>query len=123
MVGRSVPIELLVLALVGLAGFGLGWWLRRRGRVVPEIEAQEVDGGPTAIVSQFVSLAEIASAEPVSKETVATLAAASQAIYEIHLHPTCPICHGRMEKRVFNEKKILVCEEFPGCRGARMADE
>lgn len=126
MLGLSVPNELLLLALVGLAGFGLGWFLRRRQRPKEReiIESVALERGPTAIVS--VALADalkVSAGEPVAQETVATLAAASQAILEMQLLPTCPRCGARMELRVFNEKKIWVCDDFPGCRGARMADQ
>lgn len=115
----SVPFELGLLLLVGLAGFGLGWLLRRRSGE-PEVEPIEL-GGRTAIVSQPLDSA-IPPEGPINQETVATLAAASQAIHEIHLLPTCPHCGNRMELRVFKEKKIWVCDDFPGCRGARMDD-
>lgn len=121
MIGLSVPFELLVLALVGLAGFGLGWWLRR-ARSVMEIERPKTSG-PTAIVpSLFEDSPGAEPLEPISRESVATLAAASQAIQELHLLPTCPTCGSRMEMRIFKEKKIWVCEDFPVCRGAQMAE-
>lgn len=116
----SVPFELIILLLVGFAGFGLGWLLRRRPKG-PEIEPMEL-GGRTAIVSPLLTNA-LKVDEPIAQETVATLAAASQVIHEIQLLPTCPRCANRMELRIFNGKKIWVCDDFPGCRGARMADE
>jgi hypothetical protein len=119
MMGGSVPRELLVLALVGLAGFALGWWLRR-GRTGKEIEPLEAKG-PTSIVPSIPWDAS-ADAAPVAPEAAAALAAASQAMQQRQGLPSCPSCGSRMDLRVFKEKRIWVCEEFPVCRGAQMAE-
>jgi ribosomal protein L37AE/L43A len=113
-----LPRELLLLALVGLACFALGWWLRRAPspRRGPKSLGQE----PTSIVPLAPRQGEAAELMP--RESMATLAAASQAMQERQKLPHCPACGSRMELRSFKEKRVWVCEDFPGCRGATLEE-
>jgi hypothetical protein len=121
MSGWAIPRELLLLACVGLAGFALGWWLRR-DRGVERIPEPASDGPTSIVPSAQADGDETPSAEPVAREAAATLQVASMAIQQRSNLPKCPTCGSGMELRIFKEKRIWVCEEFPVCRGAQMAE-
>lgn len=113
----GVPREILTLALVGLAGFVIGLWLRRDRR------AKSIDVEGESTPSVIVRTVPQPKTEPMAQEAVATLAAASQAMQVRTQLPICPSCGARMEMRIFKERRIWICEEFPVCRGAQMVEE